>query len=43
MVCGIRTEEQARADVSSLKLVSNEGSRGLSMSVNNIVSGQPLM
>lgn len=41
MVCGIRTEEQARADVSSLKLVSNEGSRGLSMSVNNIVSGQP--
>lgn len=40
MVCGIRTEEQARADVSSLKLISNEGSRGLSMSVSTIVSGQ---
>lgn len=41
MVCGIRTEEQARADVSSLKLISNEGSHGLSMSVSSIVSGQP--
>lgn len=40
MVCGIRTEAQARADVSSLKLISNEGSRGLSMSVSTIVSGQ---
>lgn len=41
MVCGIRTAAQARADVSSLKLVSYEGSYGLSMSVSSIVSGQP--
>lgn len=40
MVCGIRTAAQAAAGVSPLKLVSYEGSRGLSMSVSTIVSGE---
>lgn len=41
MVCGIRTAEKASASVSPLKLVSYEGSRGLSMSVATIQLGQP--
>lgn len=41
MVCGIRTAEKAAASVSPLRLVSYEGSRGLSMSVETITLGQP--
>lgn len=36
MITGIRTPEEAEAGTSSLKIVSYEGSRGLSMSVNAI-------
>lgn len=42
MVCGLRTAGEASASVSPLKLVSYEGSHGLSMSVETIQPGQPL-
>lgn len=41
MITGIRTPEEAEAGTSSLKIMSYEGSRGLSMSVNSISVNTP--
>ena len=41
MITGIRTSEEAEAGSSSLKIMSYEGSRGLSMSVNTISVNTP--